>query len=161
MSGDRLTVGEEDNVVSSQTPREDGGRSPGPGASTRHGRGWMFVELISHLERSMHEAAHVFPAVDHLARQPPRPTAADSERIKALLATEVSVGLRDAFERWCACERQFLDAAARLGAVRKHEAGAAYQSELERDIAALRTTRAELLRAAEELRARVARELDA
>jgi signal transduction histidine kinase len=121
----------------------------------------MFVELISHVERSMHEVAHVFPAVDHLARQPPRPTAADAERIKALLATEASVELRDAFERWCACEREFLEAAAQLEAVGRREAESDYQSELERDIAVLRARRAELLDAAEELRERVARELDA
>jgi hypothetical protein len=121
----------------------------------------MFVDLMTHVERSMHEAAHVFPAVDHLARQPSQPTAADAERIQALLSTEASEGLQHAFERWCGCRQAFLESAARLEAVRKHEAAAEYQSELDQGIDDLRLHRAALLGATDELRERIALELDA
>ena len=124
-------------------------------------RGRTFVELMSHLERSMHEAGHVFPAVDHLAPPPPAPTSADAERIAASLSTEVSVELQQSFERWCACRREFADAAAELATVGRHQAESDYQSQLDREVAALRERRAQLLHAADELRACIARELDA
>ena len=109
----------------------------------------------------MHDVAHVFPAVDHLAHQPPRPTAADAERIAALLSVDASADLRDASSSGARFRRQFLDAAAELETMRKRHEESDFQAELGRDIARLRASRSALLQAADDLRECLVRELDA
>ncbi len=144
----------------SQAPDEPGEQTPAVAPPSAGGRGEMFVELVSYMERSIHEAAHVFPAVDHLARHPSRPTAAELERLEALLSTEASRELRAEFDDWCAREREFMEAAAQLREMHGREAESEYQSELNREIEILQAKRAGLMHATENLRAAIVHDLD-
>lgn len=125
------------------------------------GRGAVLLDLISHVERSVHDVRHVLPAIDHLAQLPPTPGPEDAAHLRADLTSIASPALAQAFERWCGCRQEFDDAAARLHSMRERADDPGFQVELERDIESFRATRAALLGATDELRELVVEEIDA
>jgi hypothetical protein len=150
MSGATTTMDQRGESDAASNPPDD-----------RAGAGWVFVDLVTGLDRAMHDVAHAFPAVDHRSRLPTRPTGAELDRIGGELQAAASVELRAAFATWRERDEEFVDAVRRLTSFDENEADPTFQADLERHLAEVRERRALVGEAADDLRRQVARELDA
>ena len=129
------------------------------GGADDTGRGRLFVDLVTGIERSMCTAIHTLPAVDHLAA-PPAPPDADAWRaLEEHLAAGGAHGVVASLREWRRLDGEFRAAAHRLGEIRGTESEPGYQQHLQQRIEEVRTARSRLRAAADELLDVVAAEL--
>jgi hypothetical protein len=131
-----------------------------PGTADDAGRGRAFVDLVTGIERSMCTAVHTLPAVDHLAAPPAPPDADAWQVLEEHLAAGGAHAVVDSLREWRRLDDEFRASAHRLGGIRGTESEPGYQHDLEQRIEDVRTARARLRAAADDLLDVVAAELE-
>lgn len=126
-------------------------------------RGHMLVGLLSCVERSMAAAERAFPAVDHRARPSVRPDEAELDRVRADVRALGSGELRDRVEAWEHAEHDLRIAVERLTEMHRleDEPDGGDREQLTERIHAVRDARVTLEELADQVRACVAKEIDA
>lgn len=126
-------------------------------------RGQMLVGLLSCVERSMVAAERAFPAVDHRARPSVRPDDVELDAVRTQVRALGSPELHARVEAWERGERDLRVAVERLTEMHRleDEPDGGDREQLTERIHAVRDARVTLVELAEQVRARVAAEIDA
>jgi hypothetical protein len=130
------------------------------GAADDAGRGRVFVDLVTGIERSMCSAIHTLPAVDHLAAPPAPPDADAWQALEEQLAAGGAHGVVDSLREWRRRDGEFRAAAHRLGEIRGSESEPGFQQDLQQRIEDVHEARSRLRAAADALLDVVAAELE-